>query len=168
MTGPSRKTSRSLRLAVYSALIASALTWVVVQIYHVRNGPNNQVITFLFEDFGCSAFTIFTDPTLDEFDQSFAIRINPDGPQAVRLPPNWGQASFWDLDGNGAFKTELRVGSFGVGEDRVTYSILALGAQLPCGREELRDRWLLRTSDVFETAIVVQPRLSPTHGLESD
>lgn len=168
MTGPIRKTSRSLRLTVYSVLIASAITWVGAWIYHVNNWPNNQEVTFLFDDFDCRTFVIFEDPSLGEFDHDWAIRIHADGPQAVRLPLNQGQYAFWDLDGNGAYKTELQIGTFGRQEVRIGYSILAIGAQLPCGREELIEDLLRETSDVFETAIVVQPQLNPTHELETD
>ena len=161
MTTPNPNPCNSKRRILYHVLLTALVTWIGAWVYHVNNQPaKEEVITLLFDDFDCRGFTIFTDPTLDEFDHNFAVRIYSDGPQALRLPPNWGHVSFWDLDGNGAIKTELQVGSFGVGEERVTYSRLALGAQLPCGREELLDYLLRATFDEFATAIVVQPRIS--------
>lgn len=168
MTEPGRKIRSSWRLTISSVLITAALTWVGAWIYHVSNWPSNQEVTFLFDDFDCRSFVIFEDPTLGKFDHNWAVRIRADGPQAVRLPLNQGRYAFWSLDGDGAHKTELEIGTFGYQEARIGYSILAIGAQQECGREELHEDLLRETSEVFETAIVVQPQLSPTHGPESE
>lgn len=168
MTEACHKTRASRRLIFYSVLITAALTWVGAWIYHVSNWPRNQVVTFLFDDFDCRTFVIFEDPSLGEFDHDWAFRIRADGPQAVRLPLIQGRYAFWDLDGNGAHKNELEIGTFGYQDVRIGYSMLAIGAQLPCGRGELLEDLLRETSEVFETAIIARPQLSPTHGPESE
>jgi len=168
MTKPDPNPRGLKKRILFSVLITAALTWVGAWIYHVGNWPSNQKVTFLFDDFGCRSFIIFEDPSLGEFDHDLAVRIPADGPQAVRLPVNQGRYAFWSLDGDGAYKTELEIGTFGYQEVRIGYSILAIGAQLPCGREELLEDLLRETSEVFETGIVVQPQPSPTHGPESE
>ena len=144
---------RNLCLIIMSATLTCVGTWL----YHLNNRPSPQVVTFLFDDFDCRTFTIFEDPSLGEFNQNLAVRIPSDGPQAVRLPQNQGRYSFWDINGSGAYKTELEIGTFGPKGTRVGYSFLGIGAELPCGREELRDELVPDMQSLFEAALVVQP-----------
>src|SRR6056297_3587327 len=135
-----------VRHNLFLIITSATLTWVGTWFYHLNNRPSTQVVTFLFDDFDCRTFTIFEDPSLGEFNQS----------QAVRLPQNQGRYSFWDINGIGAYKTELEIGTFGPQGTRVGYSFLGIGAELPCGREELQDDLVQDMQHLFEAALIVQ------------
>lgn len=141
----------------FDFLAGVIVTMAVVTAWRFFGPEESPHLILLFDDLTCRTFTVFHDPSLDELPQKSAVRIPSEAPQAIRVPGGPVSFSFWDLNGNGAYKTALEVGTFGSQGARIGYTVLAIGAAQPCGRDELKDELMESATSLFERNTIVQP-----------
>lgn len=137
--------------------LTAVLTWLAAwQYYSNADAPKSRAIV-LFDEFSCRPFIVIYDPELEPIppSQTPALKIPLDGVQAVRVPKGT-TLLFSDVNGNGVYKTELQIGSAGYQEKPFDYSVLALGKELPCGREQLQYEEWDRVPEFFEKAIILK------------
>lgn len=156
MTGSARR-KRPRPVQPFDFLAGVIITMAVVTAWRFFAPEETPNLILLFDDVSCRTFTVFHDPSLDELPRKSAVRIPPDTPQAIRVPDGPVSFSFWDLNGNGAYKTALEVGTFGSQGARIGYTVLAIGAERPCGRDELQGEWMESATSLFERNTIVQP-----------